>query len=44
MMKMQDENDFLLQIPINNQTDCVNNKCQKKDVPDKNRFHQILLK
>ena len=41
MMKMQDENDFLLQIPINNQNDCVNNKGQKKDVPDKNRFHQI---
>lgn len=40
MMKMQDENDFLLQIPINNQNDCVNNKGQKKDVPD-NRFHQI---
>ena len=44
MMKMQDENDFLKQIPINNQTDCVNNKGQKKDVPDKNGFHQILLK
>ena len=38
---MQDENDFLLQIPINNQNDCVNNKGQKKDVPDKNNCHQI---
>ena len=36
----QDENDFLLQFPINSQNDRVYFKGWKKDNPDKNLSHQ----
>ena len=35
----QDESDFPLKIPLNNQNDRVYFKGQKKDVPDENLFH-----
>ena len=36
----QDEIDFLQQIPINIQNDCVCSKDQRKVVPEKNLSHQ----
>ena len=34
----QDESDFPLQIPLNNQNNCVYFKGQKNDVPNENLF------
>jgi len=36
--QLQDEKDFMLEVPVNFQNDCVYGKGKKADVPDANLF------